>query len=856
MHPILRFALLAAPPEFRRRFGTQIAIDQKEYDGAALPGAAANIVFAGLGMRAENLLRDLGFALRSLAKARSYALVAILAFALAIGANLAVASVLDAVVVRPLPYPHSDRLVFISQGTTLQTQISYRNARDIEAQNSTLEAIGLLRENGATLTRSAKPVFLPGWTVDESYFSVVGVRPQLGRVLGPRDLSTSNIVISDRAWRMYFSAAPDVVGQTLRMDGHSYTIVGVMPRNYRDPVPTGLVQRDFWVPVDRHSILAGSRVWTGFHGIARLKPNASIESATADVKRILDADAAKDPHDFIDARGATLQPMLAGIVGSTGTLLWMLYAAVGMVLLIACVNIANLTMARIGARDRELVVRNALGAARGRIVAQLMTELAVLATAGGILGAALAYGMLSGLRSIFSEVLPRWESVSFDLPMLVYAALLILITAVVTGLLPIFMRRDDMTVALKGAGRGADRGAGRQMRAGLVVAEVALAVAVIVSAGLVLRSFVALTHVELGFNPRNLSLLTITLPYDKYYSDPNAAFKASNSVMVFQHRMIDALRSTPGVADAAAAIIVPFGFNSYPRAFTIPGRPDPHATVSTDAISSGFFSTMQIRMLRGRGFNTRDASSTASTAIVNAAFARRFFGTVDVVGKQIALTPFVPSAKPVPQTIVGVVADTRASYSQLPQPQLYIPEEQIPLALFYVVRTNSDIPLASTVAAELSRIDPLVAPPHVESYSTLLARDAVRSQAATLLFGILAILALILALAGIYAVTAYSVEQRTQEFGIRQAVGARTQDLMNDVLRGAIAQMGIGIAAGLVIAAIFTRLLSGLLFQVSPLDPLTYAGVIVLMLLAVLAAAAIPAVRAARIQPALAIRYE
>jgi hypothetical protein len=266
---------------------------------------------------------------------------------------------------------------------------------------------------------------------------------------------------------------------------------------------------------------------------------------------------------------------------------------------------------------------------------------------------------------------------------------------------------------------------------------------------------------------------------------------------------------------------------------------------------------MQIRLLRGRDFDTRDASAKASTAIVNAAFARRYFGTTNAVGKQVTLTPFVASVKPVPQTIVGVVDDTRTSFSQLPEPQLYIPEEQIPLALFYVVRTNgTDMPLASAVAQVISRIDPSVAPPAVQPYSTLLARDAVRSQAATLLFGILATLALILALAGVYAVTAYSVQQRTQEFGIRQAVGARTGDVMNDVLRGAFMQTGAGIAAGLVLAAVFTRLLAGLLFQVSPLDPLTYAGVIVLMLLAVVSAATIPALRAARIQPARAIRYE
>jgi putative ABC transport system permease protein len=807
-------------------------------------------------MHLENVGRDVAFAVRSLARSPGYASVAVLAFAIAIGANVAVASVLDAVVLRPLPFPYSDRLVFVSQGSALQTQISYRNARDIEARNSTLTGIGLLRENGATLTGGNRPIYLPGWTVDGTYFSVLGVHAQLGRLLDKRDLSTSNIVISNRAWRSYFNADPRAIGHVLRLDDHDYAVVGVMPAGYRDPVPAGLMQRDFWMAVDKHSILAGSRVWTGFHGIARLAPGVSARAASADLKRILDADAAKDPQDFIDARGATVVPMLEGIVGTTRTLLWMLYAAVGMVLLIACVNIANLTMARIGARQRELVVRNALGAARSRIVVQLMTELAVLALAGGICGAAIAYGVLKALRSVFAQVLPRWQDVTLNLHVLGYAALLVVVTCAITGLLPLFARADDMSVALKNAGRSGDRGAGRTMRAGLVIAEVALAVAVVVSAGLVLRSFVALTHVNLGFNPNNLSVLTVTLPADKYYSDPNAAAKMANRVMHFSRQVLTQLRSTPGITDAAASIIAPFEWNFYPRAFTIPGLPDPHATVSTNAISERFFQTMQTPVLRGRDFGPGDTANGAPVAIVNSAFALRYFGTTNVVGRQIALTPFVPT-KPIPQTIVGVVGDTRTSFSRLPEPQLYVPEEQIPLALFFVVRTaNAHVALASIADREFAQIDPSVAPPNVVSYTELLARDAVRSQAAMLLFGILALLALLLSLAGIYAVTAYGVEQRTQEFGIRQAVGANAGNVLNDVLRGAVLQSSIGIASGIVLAAIFGRFLSGLLFDVSPLDPVTFVSVIALTVAAVVAASAIPAVRAARIHPATAIRYE
>ena len=857
VHPLLRFALFLCPPEFRRRFGAQITADQKQYHGLGLLGAFANIAIAGLEMRFENLARDLGFAFRSLAKAPGYASVAILAFGLAIGANVAVASVLDAVVLRPMPFPNGDRLVMVSQGQTLATQISYRNARDIEARNHTLSGIGLVRENGATLTGRGRPVYLPGWTVDETYFSVLGVRAQLGRTLGPADLGTSNVVISNRIWQRNFSSNPRVIGQVLQMDGHDYRIVGVMPPGFNDPAPAQFERRDYWVAVDKHSILAGSRLWTGFHGVARLADGMSVEAARADITRILDADAAKYPHDFIDARGATVIPLLQAIVGNTSTLLWMLYAAVAMVLLIACVNIANLTIARIGARERELVVRNALGAARARIVTQLMTELMVLAVAGGLLGAAIAYGMLSGLRTIFAQVLPRWENVGLNGHVLAYAALVVAGTAILTGLLPVLARSDDMTVSLKSGGRSGDRGTGGRMRAGLVVIEVALAVAVVVSAGLVLRSFITLTHTDVGFKPRNLSLLLITLPYNKYYSDPNAAANASNVVTVFSHRVVGSLRATPGIVNAAAAIIVPFGFNTYPRAFTIPGQPDPHATVTTNAISRGFFTTMEIPLLRGRDFGNRDTSTAPATAIVNASFARRFFGTENVIGKQVALTPFVSAAKAIPQTIVGVVGDTRTSFSRPPEPQLYVPFDQIPLALFYVVRTADDrVPLAAIASKEIQNIDPAVASPSVQSFGALLSRDAVRSQAAMLLFGILALLALILSLAGIYAVTAYSVERRTQEFGVRQAVGAAPAQLLRDVLRGAVLQSTIGIAAGIALAAVFTRFLAGLLFDVSPLDATTFLSVIAVTLLAVVIAAVLPALRAARVQPASAIRYE
>lgn len=850
MHPLLRAALCFCPAEFRSRFTAQIAADQSEYQGATLIGASWNLLLSGIAMHFENLARDVTFALRSLAKAPGYACVAILAFGLAIGANVAVASVLDAVVLRPLPFAQSDRLIMVSQGANLQKFISYVNARDIEARNRTLTGIGLVREDSGTLSGRGKPVYLPGWLVDGSYFGVLGAHAQLGRPLDRRDLGANHMVISYNAWQTYYGGSSDIIGKTLRLDGHVFTIIGVMPADFRSPVPGALSARDFWVPIDPHSLVAQARAWTAFYGIASLKPGVTLAAATADITRILNADAAKYPSEFIGARGATVVPVLDAIVGSTRTLLLMLYAAVGMVLLIACVNIANLTMARTAARERELVVRSALGASQRRVAAQLMTEIAVVALAGGIVGAALAYGVLELLRSVFAQVLPRWEGVSLDLPVLGYAAALVVLTAVLTGLLPLFARKSDMTGALKSAGRAGAAGVGRRTRSGLVIVEVALAVAVIISAGLVVRSFVTLTGVNLGFNPRNLSLLTITLPNGSVYDKPG-------TVLQFSHRSLRTLQAIPGVTGAAAMLIAPFDFNSYPRAFTIPGRPDPHATVTTNAISPRYFATMQIPLLRGRDFGMQDTGDVPRSAIVNAAFARQYFGTLNVVGKTIAITPFVPTQKAIPQTIVGLAGDTRTSFSRAPEPELYIPFDQFPIALYFVVRTShAGIPLGAIFDREFAQIDPAIAPPVLASYDTLLARDAVRSQAAMLLFGILALLALVLSLSGIYAVTAYGVEQRTQEFGIRQAVGARRSDILRDVLGGAFFQTCIGITCGLVIAAVFDRSLSGLLFETSPLDPATFAGVIILTICAVVIAAAIPAYRASRIHPAAAIRYE
>jgi putative ABC transport system permease protein len=848
MHPLLHAALWLCPPEFRRRFGDQIGLDEKHKRGGALIAACWNVAMTGIALRAEDVARDLSFAIRMLRKAPAYTVVTAMTFALSIGANVAVASAIDAVLLRPLPYPNADRLLLISQGSELQTQISYQNARDLATGSSTLSGVGLTRETVATTILGGHAQLLRGWIINESYFDVLGVQAEQGRLLDAGDLGTSNIVISDQAWRRWFASNPRILGTVVRLDDKAATIVGVLPPEFSDPVPGSLAHRDYWSMVDPHSILAQSRVWTGFHGVARMLPRVGIESARADMLRILSTDAKRYPKDFIGAEGVTAIPVLAAIVGSTQQMLWLLYAAVAMVLLIACVNVANLTLGRIAARERELAVRAALGASRKRIAAQLFSELSVVTAAGGVLGVAFAYAGIHVVDAQFSKALPRWGDVVLDPGVLLYAAVLVVVTAFATGLLPIFMHRSDMTRSLNAGGRSGSGAIGRALRAALVVTEVALAVAVVISAGLVLRSFFALTHVDVGFDSQNLSTITVTLPTTRYNSPAQT--------ISFSRKSLSALRASPGVRSAAMALVVPFGFNAYPRAFTIPGRPDPHATVTANPISGDYFLTMRIPLLRGRDFNANDTAHSAPVAIVTASLARRYFGTVDVVGRQISLTPFTPTA-PIPMTIVAVAGDTRTSFAGTPDAELYVPLEQLPASLFYVLR--SALPVASLraqVLASFRGVDPTIAPPIVQSYDALLSQDAIRARAAMMLFGILALLSLVLALAGVYAVTAYGVAQRTREFGIRQALGAKARDIFVNVVGGAIAQASLGIASGLVVAGIFGRLLQGLLFQTSPLDPLTLVGSVGLILIALSLAALLPAHRAARVDPAVAIRYE
>lgn len=798
-------------------------------------------------MRFESALRDAAFAVRTLAKAPMYTAVAALAIALAIAGNVAVGSVLEGVLLRPLPYPNANRLVHIDADKGF-ADFSYLDARDFEKQQRTLERFGFKGASTKVLSGKGRPVTLKGSSVDGGYFGVIGAHAQLGRLLTASDLGRKNVVLADRTWRKYFGADPAVVGRAAMLNGVEYTVVGIAQRNLRDISPQGLLDSAFWLPMDPHGVVESQRGYGNYDCWGMLKPGVSVAAANADANRVMAAIARQYPREHTTWKQAQVATAFDLIVGPVRQMLWLLYAAVTILLIIACANIVNLTLVRAAARERELVVRTALGASRARIAAQLCIEMGVLTLLGGVVGVAFGWAALRLFDTIAPQMIPRWEGVHIDATVIGYVALLLVLTTLVTGIIPGAAQRRDLVAGLKAAGRSGDLSGAKRLRIALVIAEIALTLGLVTSAGLVVRSFVTLTHVNLGFDPRHL--YTIEIP-----NFPKAAYPSYDAQLNAVDRLVAALRNTPGVQQAASTTVVPFS-GGFTVAMTIPGRPG-EQEVDGNAVAPAYFRVMHIPLLRGREFSRRDDPHAPPVVIVNASLARKYFGTLDVIGRRIHPSVTSESGPPKTRTIVGVVGDTRDGFSQAMRPEFYLADSQLQVFSVIVARTDGhDAAFAQSVDRAYASVDPSLPAPEITSYGKLLTQNSGRWQAAALLFSTLAFLALMLALAGIYAVSAYSVQQRTQEFGIRKAIGAKDAHILLGVIAAALRQGAVGIAIGLALAALSTRLLNSLLFQVSPFDPLTYVAVIVLLIACTVFAALVPALRATRVQPARALRYE
>lgn len=857
--------LLAYPGDFRDEYRAQI-LDHLEREPAGFSRVALDIVATGLGMRMSSLLGDARFALRGFRQLPFFTIVVVGTLAIAIGANAIVFTLLNAVLLKPLPFAQPSRLAIAyapppkgmpSKHATQPIASSIVHALERDPAFAGVAASwstdAQLRGPGGSVSAVHEVGVTP------NYFSTLGVRPEIGRLFDARtDRHARVAVISDALWRRRFGADAGALGRIITLGKKSYTIVGVAPAGMRDPGLGTLVRSDLWIPlargggnmVVRYTIARGKSTSKStheylFYPILRLRPGFSVAAAQAEVERVA-ANDRRLPPGFQMGR-IHVVPLFAAIFGSSVSLLWIIFGAVCGVLLIACANVANLLLARGTARSTELAIRAALGAKRRQIVQQLLVETLLLAAFGAALGIGFAYVALPAAIANMPVNLPRVGSAHIDAAVVLYVAALVVAVTLLAGLVPSFSHAARARGGLRPTGRGdTDTGAG--LRAALVVAEIAVAFTLVICAGLLLRSFWTLTHVDLGFQPQNRYAVAF-FGGSPGESNPQLAQRALRHI-----------RRLPEVKNAAIATVIPFSSTFMMMDEVVPpGHAMPRGaaaaadTIQTDAISPGYLALMNIPVLAGRAFSPSDGVA-GNVALINESLARRDFPHGNAVGKSLSMGG---SYGLEPLRIVGVVADTRSSLTQPPQPILYTPYNGSQMPFFQIaLQTRGAAGKLAQDVRQTFRALHITQRVQIVSLSDRITKSEARTSTGLQLLGTLAVIALLLALAGIYGVVSYGTQRRYHEIGVRMALGARPVLVLRRIVAGALAQGFLGIALGLILAGSLTRLLQDRLFETSPLDPATFAAVVVLLVGCAALAALIPAWRAARIDPAITLRYE
>ena len=817
----------------------------------------------------DTLLADLRYALRTLRKSPGFAAAAILTLALAIGSNTAVFSVVNGVLLRPLPFAGQDRLFVLGEQSRQGgfRPPSYPTFLDWQAQSSAVVDLAYVRGGGQRLTGPEGVQSIIVSVVSPGFFATLGERPLVGRLFTPDEerVGAHVAVLSYALWQGRFGGDPHILGRTLSLSGGVSTVVGVLPHDVAYPPWTS---EQLYVPIATVAATERALTQRGFHAdcriIGRLKPGVTLEQATAGMNGIARREAAAYPEFNADWISVRFFPLRDEILGeTTPRQLLVLLTAVGLVLLIGCVNVANLTLARAGARSRELAIRSALGAGRGRVVRQLLTESLVLASVGAALGAVTAYGAVALLKRAAPDVLPRLETVRVDGWVLLFALGVTIITAVAAGLFPALRAaRPDLTDSLKEGTAGTGTGHRRQrLRAALVIGEIALAVILVVGAGLLIRSLWQLAAVNPGFDPQGLVSFWISPP-------PLRAQDPARLAALYT-QVEDAARALPGVTSVALTNFTPLSGGGLPSPVEIPGRaPDPvrDPRVWFMTVSPDYFRTMRIPIRAGREFTEADLAPDAAV-VVNEAFARAFWPGLDPIGRQVTLHKAVQGrpdfGEPLPGTVVGVVGDVHHFGLDTPaEPQVYVPFTRTVWGhMSLVVRTAvAPARFLATLRRAVRQVDPDIPMTLSGGRSAADTIDITAGlesrQLDTWLLGSFAAAALLLAAIGIYGLLAYAVGQRRRELGIRLALGASRGDVMSQVVGDGIRLAGVGIGLGVLIALAVTRLLTALLYGVGASDPATFVGVVVLLALVSLSASYLPARRAAKVDPMVALRYE
>jgi putative ABC transport system permease protein len=810
----------------------------------------------------ETLFQDLRYGLRVLTKSPGFTAVAVIALALGIGANTAIFSVVNAVLLRALPVRDAERLVVVWEHNRprdrQQNVISPANFMDWRDQNTVFEQMAAFVDIRANLTGVEEPEELPGQVASVNLFPLLGVQAARGRTFAPDEgeEGRSNVVIlSDGLWKRRFGADSGVVGQTIKLSGNNYTVIGVMPPDFqwfiKNMSLTGK-PAELWLPntFGANARRRGGRAW---QSVARLKPGVTLAQAQAEMTTIASRLEQQYP-DFNKGWGVNLVPLRAQFTGEIRTALLMLLGAVGFVLLIACANVANLLLARAATRQKEIAVRAAMGAGRRRIVRQLLTESVLLAGVGGALGLLLAVWGMDVLLALAPPDLLGLKEVGLNLRVLGFTLLVSLLTGLIFGLAPAFgAARTDLNEALKEGGRGQGSGGRRAgARQVFVVAQVALALVLLIGSGLMIRSFMRLQAVNPGFNAENLLSVRVLLPGAKYRED--------HQRIGFFRQLLERVRALPGAQGVSAIDALPFGGIGSGTSFTVVGRPEPPPgevpVTDVRVADPEYFRVMGIPLLRGRNFTEKEATEVSRVVIVNETLVRQQFPNEDPLGKRITINM---SDNPVPSEIIGVVGDARyVGLDVEPRAMTYWPHpELVRSGMTLVVRTGADpLSLAPAIQREVRALDADQPVADIRTMEQLLATSVARARFSTLLLSIFAAVALILAAVGIYGVMSYAVTQRTHEIGIRLALGAQAGDVLRLVVKQGMLLTLIGVGLGLGGAFALTRLIATLLFGISATDPLTFGALSLLLIGVALVANYLPARRAMRVDPLVALRYE
>jgi putative ABC transport system permease protein len=803
-----------------------------------------------------SIWRDLRYAARSLRRAPGFTAVTVIVLAVGIGANSAMFSLVDATLLRPLPFPQANRLTMLWERSTRfgHNRVAPLNFLDWSEQQHTFASIAAIAGGGRTLTgNGGEAIRIPGQAVTWQFFDVLGIKPVAGTMFSANDAEQRRyaVVIGEHLWRDRFSGDPAVIGQSMMLDGTPYTVVGVAPASFQILYPS-----DMWTLfVPKRS--PEQRQQHYMQVIGRLKPGATIEQARADMTGIADHIGEIAP-DTNKGWGVTIEPLRDGIVGADlKTTSLVLAGVVGFVLLMACANVANLLLARGLGRAREIAVRAALGGSRARIVQQLLTESLLLAAIGGGCGVALAWAAVRFAPVVIpARTLPEAVVLAFDSRVATMAFALTLGTALLFGLVPAWQASAAPLAEMASGGRGSTRHAGG-LRAALVVAEVAAAVLLLSGAGLLVRTLIAINRVDPGFRAANLLTLQVGLPLNRYSTE--------ETLSTFYRSAERELAAIPGVNAAAIGVTLPLDGWDIGQGFTIVGDPPVERSRIPSAhyqiVSPGFFHTLGIELLRGRAFTEQDDERSAAVCIVSEEFVRRFMGGRDPIGMRLSVGTMAYPGTPafVTREIVGLSRQVieQAGEKELP-PQIYVPIRQNPwYSASVAVQTAGDpMSFLPQVKAAIARVNKDLPLTRVRTMEEVTAEATSQPRFRAELVGLFAVLALLLAAVGVFGVLAFSVGQRTREFGIRVALGARTSHVLRLVLAGAFKMTAAGVVIGLAASAALTRFLGTLLFAVQPTDPVTFAGTAAMLTLAALVACALPAWRATRVDPAVALRQE